>query len=218
MFVEALGITAIAAFLHLDGSYFGQLMIGRPIVVGTLVGILMGDIVIGAKLGLAIELIWINVIPIGTTFLPDVTGIAFFSVFWILSNGKLDTGNCLYALALALPFGILSQQIDYWVRKQNSRYVQRVEQHVNNGEFSYIGVLITHHLFWLYIIRLITYLGIIFAGKYLLTLIHSLLPITCSVNYDTVFQLFILLGLAVTFNMFIEGRAGFIDKLLGRTN
>ena len=64
---------ALAMFAGVDRVAFGQFMISRPIVVGPLAGLILGDALIGLEIGMLLELLWLGRLPVGAAIPPDDT-------------------------------------------------------------------------------------------------------------------------------------------------
>src|SRR6195952_390 len=99
-------IALIAMFGHSE-DFLGTTLLSRPLVLGPLVGLVLGDISQGIIIGATLELIFMGNIKIGAAIPPDViTGGVLGTAFAILS-GK---GPAI-ALALAVPISILTEMI-----------------------------------------------------------------------------------------------------------
>lgn len=61
----------LGAWAALDGASAGQLMISRPLVTGTLTGLLLGDPESGFHVGLLLELAHLGSPPVGAARLPE---------------------------------------------------------------------------------------------------------------------------------------------------
>ena len=85
----------------------GTTLLSRPLVLGPLVGLVLGDLHQGIVIGASLELIFMGNIKVGAAIPPDVvTGGVLGTAFAILS-GK-GTG---IALALAIPISILAEML-----------------------------------------------------------------------------------------------------------
>lgn len=84
----------------------------RPIVLGPIVGLILGNPDLGLKIGASYELIMIGSMPIGGAQPPNaVLGGIMATVFAI----SLNQSNFEAALGLAMPFGLLGQQaVNIW--------------------------------------------------------------------------------------------------------
>jgi fructoselysine/glucoselysine PTS system EIID component len=99
-------ITGIIFFGHSE-DLLGTTLLSRPLVLGPLVGLVLGDLHQGIVIGASLELIFMGNIKVGAAIPPDVvTGGVLGTAFAILS-GK-GTG---IALALAIPISILAEML-----------------------------------------------------------------------------------------------------------
>jgi fructoselysine/glucoselysine PTS system EIID component len=99
-------ITLIIFFGHSE-DLLGTSLLSRPLVLGPLVGLVLGDLHQGIIIGASLELIFMGNIKVGAAIPPDVvTGGVLGTAFAIIS-GK-GTG---IALALAIPISILAEML-----------------------------------------------------------------------------------------------------------
>ncbi len=101
-------LVALAVFICVGGAeLIGFTMLNRPIVIGPLVGLFLGDLQTGVMIGASLEAIFMGVVNIGGASAAE-PGIATAvgTAFAIL----LGKGSEV-ALTLALPIGILGLQI-----------------------------------------------------------------------------------------------------------
>lgn len=99
-------ITLIILFGHSE-DFLGTTLLSRPLVLGPLVGLALGDLHQGILIGASLELIFMGNIKVGAAIPPDVvTGGVLGTAFAILS-GK----GAAIALALAIPISILAEML-----------------------------------------------------------------------------------------------------------
>ena len=99
-------ITLIIVFGHCE-DFLGTTLLSRPLVLGPLVGLALGDLHQGILIGASLELIFMGNIKVGAAIPPDVvTGGVLGTAFAILS-GK----GAAIALALAVPISILAEML-----------------------------------------------------------------------------------------------------------
>ncbi len=99
-------ITLIVMFGHLE-DFLGAALLSRPLVLGPLVGLVLGDLNQGIMIGASLELIFMGNIKVGAAIPPDViTGGVLGTAFAIMS-GK----GAAIALALAIPISILAEMV-----------------------------------------------------------------------------------------------------------
>lgn len=95
-----LGLVALAA--NLDWVLGGS-MLARPMIVGTLTGLVMGDMVTGIIIGATIEMAFIGAFSIGAALPPDmVTGTILGTAFAISMNAGPEI-----AIPITLPIASL---------------------------------------------------------------------------------------------------------------
>ncbi|WP_207940414.1 PTS system, mannose-specific IIC component [Enterococcus sp. DIV2402] len=107
MLIEAI-IVALIVFLTVGGQeLLGFTMLGRPIVIGPLLGLLLGDIETGLLIGAALETIFMGVINIGgaSSAEPGLAA-ALATAFAINMNAGVEV-----AIPIAVPLGIIGLQV-----------------------------------------------------------------------------------------------------------
>lgn len=104
---EAFIVGLILAILWSLEKLGGTPMVIRPIVVSPLVGLALGDLETGVKIGATLELMFMGAIQVGAAVPPDVlVGAGLGTAFAILSGKGPEV-----ALTLALPIAVLAQTI-----------------------------------------------------------------------------------------------------------
>lgn len=103
MIIQGLLIALVVLLAGLSDVWLAQPMLDRPLVIGTMVGLILGDLETGVKCGAQLELVFIGVATIGGTNPPDaMSGTAIGTAFVILNNQSIET-----ATALAIPVATL---------------------------------------------------------------------------------------------------------------
>lgn len=101
MIVQALLVALVAAFGSLDTA-LGTSMLQRPLVLGPLVGIALGDLQTGLVIGANLELLFMGAISVGAYIPPDVITAGTLATAFAISTGSgLET-----AYTLAMPIGL----------------------------------------------------------------------------------------------------------------
>lgn len=90
------------AILFLE-EYLGGLLIYRPIVVGPIIGIIMGDPLLGLTIGSTLELAFVGNTPIGAANPPDITSGTILATAFAISTGQ----SLEVAVALGVPIAAL---------------------------------------------------------------------------------------------------------------
>lgn len=103
MFSVAL-MSALAYFICYGGNWLlGQNMADRPIVIGAVAGVLLGDIRQGVIIGATLETVFMGSVNIGGQISADHSAATVFAVAFA-TNETLDPNA---ALTIAVPIGIL---------------------------------------------------------------------------------------------------------------
>ncbi|XKR51096.1 PTS mannose/fructose/sorbose/N-acetylgalactosamine transporter subunit IIC [Enterococcus faecalis] len=98
-------MATLAVFICFAGNYLtGQSMMERPLVVGLVTGILMGDMKTGVLMGASLEAIFLGNVNIGGVIAAEpVTATTLATTFAIISNVEQKA-----AMTLAVPIGMLA--------------------------------------------------------------------------------------------------------------
>lgn len=104
MLMHAL-MAALSVFICFAGNYLtGQSMMERPLVVGLVTGILMGDMKTGIVMGAALEAVFLGNVNIGGVIAAEpVTATTLATTFAIISHVETKA-----AITLAIPIGMLA--------------------------------------------------------------------------------------------------------------
>lgn len=132
-------IALIAMFGHSE-DFLGTTLLSRPLVLGPLVGLVLGDVTQGVIIGATLELIFMGNIKVGAAIPPDViTGGVLGTAFAIIS-GK---GPAI-ALAIAVPVSILAEMVISGLFVLRPMFNKKFSQYAEEGNFKGIQRL---HIF-----------------------------------------------------------------------
>ncbi|WP_434351611.1 PTS mannose/fructose/sorbose/N-acetylgalactosamine transporter subunit IIC [Trichococcus flocculiformis] len=92
-------LIGLVALIGYSEYFIGTPMVQRPIVMGALTGLVLGDLQQGLILGAAIELVFMGVASIGAAIPPEVTAGGILGTAFAINSGA----GAEVALALALP-------------------------------------------------------------------------------------------------------------------
>lgn len=105
--IQALLIGLVVVIGHLD-YFVGTAMFSRPIVLGALVGIFLGDIPTGVTVGFQLELAFMGVQMVGAAVPPNtIVGATLGTAFAITMGAGTET-----ALTIAMPIAMLGAVLD----------------------------------------------------------------------------------------------------------
>jgi PTS system mannose-specific IIC component len=127
--MNALTLSIIGSFIALDKFAFGEFGISQPLISGTIIGALFGDIGTGIFLGAVLQLICLGGLPIGTEIPPDgqTAGIVGCGSYFILHASNSAEHALLIATVLALLTSILGGTTDIVLRHVHDRLAHRFQ-------------------------------------------------------------------------------------------
>lgn len=127
------------ALVGMDLVSFPQAMLSRPLVAGTVTGLLVGDVEAGLRVGVVMELFALEVLPIGATRYPDfgpatVGGVvAAAGSSWSVALGP--------AVVLALGLAVVGGKGMEALRRWNGRRIRQAEPALAAGDAAVIARL-----------------------------------------------------------------------------
>ena len=131
MIVQALLVGVTVCLLDFLDVWLCNPMITRPLVVGTAMGIALGDITTGVQVGVSLELVFMGVMAIGGTVPPDsIHGTAVGAAYAIILGKGIET-----AIALAVPASIVCQMLFVPGIGIRSLFTPYVERQVEKGNW-----------------------------------------------------------------------------------
>ena len=87
MMTQTLMIFVVAVLGYLN-SYLASAMICRPMVMGTLVGLVLGDLQTGVMVGATLELVWLGAMAIGASNPPDMISGSIIGTAYVIVTGS----------------------------------------------------------------------------------------------------------------------------------
>ncbi|MBN2233044.1 MAG: PTS sugar transporter subunit IIC [Deltaproteobacteria bacterium] len=132
---SAFRIAGVGAVICLDRTAWGQLMISRPLVAGTLTGAACGSAATGLLTGAALELLWLTELPVGSTIPTDDTmltvlaaGLAATITARQPNPDPETTATLVFLLVIAaILLAPLSRRLDDAVRHRNRQLITDAE-------------------------------------------------------------------------------------------
>ena len=143
MFVDALLIASLAGIAGVD-LFNGLTHLHRPIVIGPLVGLILGDLQTGLLVGGTLDLVWIGMVPLAGAQPPNVViGGIIGTAFTILTRSDPKI-----AIGIAIPFSIAVQGCITLLFTFYSPMMHKCDQMVKNLNWrgvewvNYFGIII----------------------------------------------------------------------------
>lgn len=162
MLIKALLVAMWSGVCTID--LFGpQLSFWRPLLAGSVTGLLLGDFTQGLIISASLELMWLGVVGVGAYVPPDViAGSIVGTAFGILSGQGAVAG-----IAVAVPVAVASQQLDIIFRSVTTALVHRADKAAEEGDFNKMD---KYHLLGMPILALTrvipVFLAVFFGAEY----------------------------------------------------
>lgn len=153
-------MAALSVFICFAGNYLtGQSMMERPLVVGVVTGLLMGDLKTGVLMGASLEAVFMGNVNIGGVIAAEpVTATTLATAFAIISHI-----NEKAAITLAIPIGMLAAFVVMFMKNVLfnifAPYLDRAASDNNQK-----AIVFLHYGTWIlyyFIIAMITFFGIL---------------------------------------------------------
>lgn len=136
-------VSILTGILSCDTIAIGQFMLSRPIIVGPIIGLCLGNPYVGFIIGICVELIWARIIPVGGSIPPDsslTTALATASAVFSISNFRTDISSAIIlALVISIPCGILFKAVELKIRLANSSVIDKIKADIMKGKFNSIN-------------------------------------------------------------------------------
>ncbi|OGR89291.1 MAG: hypothetical protein A2992_02670 [Elusimicrobia bacterium RIFCSPLOWO2_01_FULL_59_12] len=116
-----------AGLISLDITGCGPWMVSQPLAAGPLFGWVMGQVKVGVVIGGIVQLIWMDISPVGVGIPFDVTAVTLLAVYWASLQPDCSLAHMMLALAAAVPLGYLFCAMDSYARRLNTVAVRRLE-------------------------------------------------------------------------------------------
>ncbi|MDN4010788.1 PTS mannose/fructose/sorbose/N-acetylgalactosamine transporter subunit IIC [Latilactobacillus sakei] len=163
MFHTAL-LATLCVFVCFGGNWlWGQTMIERPLIVGTIAGLIFGDVHTGILMGAALEAIFMGAVDIGGALSAEPVTATVLAVTFATT---LDV-NLKAALALAVPIGVFAAFISMFLKNVVMNIFAPVVDKVADNDDPK-GLIRLHFGMWFlnyFIFSLITFFSVLAGAK-----------------------------------------------------
>ncbi|HEX9755156.1 MAG TPA: PTS sugar transporter subunit IIC [Gemmatimonadales bacterium] len=121
-----------------------QAFLSRPVVVGAIAGVIIGDPVAGLRVGVLLELFALDVLPVGAARYPDYGPATVAATAW--ARGLDWTSALGPAVFLALAVGWVGGRSMEALRRRNGRRLRKLEPRIAAGDPRAVARLQWHGL------------------------------------------------------------------------
>jgi mannose/fructose/N-acetylgalactosamine-specific phosphotransferase system component IIC len=145
--VPCMFLGVAGAVLHLDRTYVLQVMISRPLIASSIAGAILGDVMVGLTAGMALELLWLGIQPLGTSIPPHDTLVSLVVPSAVILSLRVVeipqmstlTGIIALSMLLSLPLGEVGRHADIRLRKKNGILLTELREEINAGDIAPIA-------------------------------------------------------------------------------
>lgn len=160
MLVKAILLGLVSLVAVVDSRLIGRQNIGRPLILSTLAGLVLGDMKQGIILGTSLELMSMGFVSIGAAGPPNMQlGSVIATGFAILSGATTEE-----ALSLAIPVAVAGEFLSVLMRMVIAQFSHFADKAIDEGKFQ---KAIHVHLWWSFIFNCLVYFIPVFLAVYL---------------------------------------------------
>lgn len=88
----------------------------------------MGRTSIGLVVGGILQLLWMDVSPVGVGLPFDTTAVAILAIYWTTLTQNAGMPQIVWALLIAVPFGVIFKMSDHWARRLQTVALRRIDR------------------------------------------------------------------------------------------
>jgi mannose/fructose/N-acetylgalactosamine-specific phosphotransferase system component IIC len=136
------GVAAVGAVLGLDYITVGQTLLAQPAISGPIVGLVLGEPMLGIWAGFTIQLLWAGRLPIGAYVPPNGCVAAVFTVgaAALLPDTVATAHRAVLAGLFTIPVAYVGGRLDVFVKSRlNVAYLHAAERRLDLGKRAPLG-------------------------------------------------------------------------------
>ena len=191
-------LASLAYFICYAGNWaLGQCMSERPIVVGAVTGLLLGDPVTGVIMGGSLEAIYMGAVNIGGATAAEPVSATVLSVTFAITSGmSLDE-----AITLAVPVGLIFNSFNMILRIVNNLFVPWYNRLCDEGDMKGIERFRWTVWFTMYGIRTLVIFASIYLGSAAVSAAMDAMPAAVLTGLSVASGLIGAVGMAILMRM-----------------
>jgi mannose/fructose/N-acetylgalactosamine-specific phosphotransferase system component IIC len=137
------GVAALGAILGLDYITVGQTLLAQPAISGPIVGMVLGEPMLGIWAGFTVQLLWAGRLPIGAYVPPNGCVAAVFTVgaAALLPDTVAAAHRAVLAGLFTIPVAYVGGRLDVFIKSRlNVRYLHTAERRLDLGKRAPLGL------------------------------------------------------------------------------
>ena len=135
-------VAFIGSFVASLNGMTGQALTNRPIVLGPVVGLILGNLEMGVQIGAALELAYMGVMVIGVSTAVNMTVASVLGTTYAITTGQ----GAELAITLAVPCSLLYNLINQGVSLLNAWLARFEIKAAEEGNFKKFEIW--HYAYW----------------------------------------------------------------------
>ncbi|MFD3446481.1 PTS mannose/fructose/sorbose/N-acetylgalactosamine transporter subunit IIC [Microbacteriaceae bacterium 4G12] len=204
-----LGSVSSPWLMGVTGGYY---VVGRPLVAGLIIGIILGDVTTGIILGVAVQAAFIATISTGGTQNMEIT----YASYGGIALGMLAHATPGVTVTLSVGIGALGLVLFNLMMVTNSYWNRRAERAANDGDDR--GIVVNNAVYpqiVAFLLRVIPVTLAIYLGQGFVAHTLAIIPEQIIKMMGVLGGLLPALGIALLMNLLIREKAHFIFFLTG---
>lgn len=133
----ALLLSVVAGLVYMQRRMFGDMQLERPIVVGPLVGLILGDLKTGLAVGASFELIFMGAQAIGGAVPPNLVIASVLGTSFAITTGK----GIEAALVVAVPAALVATTFELFAKTVCPVFVHGADRYAEEGNAGGIALM-----------------------------------------------------------------------------
>jgi PTS system mannose-specific IIC component len=199
--VENILIALLGSLLILDTTIVLQSLISQPIFTCTSLGWILGDIQLGLQLGVYLQILWLSIMPIGKSIIPEGNTAAIITTVLVLRyNQEHQIFNIVLVLAVlySLIFAYTGSQLVDLFGKTNVKFLHYALARLDRGDSHVLGRINIGSILFHFVVMFLLFMVALILGDILFSSL-SLVPIVWEsyFSYGVTAMLGIGVGLAL---------------------
>ncbi|OGC08575.1 hypothetical protein A2V82_14655 [candidate division KSB1 bacterium RBG_16_48_16] len=207
MWLEILAVSLWGGLVALDTTAALQILVSHPLVSCSVVGLILGNFPLGFMIGIVLELVWLNEIPVGAAPFAEgnIGATVAASVAIMTVEQTARSGAVLFlSLMIGVLVSVIGGRLVIFVRYVNSNLYHKL---INVQSLSTRRIVRTHYsgIFFSFILGfLLTMTSVLLFAKIMFPPLIHVIPERLDPALGLVMATFLGAGCGVLFYMFFK--------------
>jgi PTS system mannose-specific IIC component len=207
MWLEILAVSLWGGLVALDTTAAFQILVSHPLVSCSIVGLMLGNFSLGFVIGIVLELVWLNEIPVGAApFAEGNIGATVAAAVAVMTVEQTTRSGAVLFLSLMIGvlISVIGGRLVIFVRYVNSNLYHKL---IEDQALSVRRIVQTHYtgIFFSFILGFfLTMTSVLLFAKVLFPALIYVIPERLDPALDLAMTAFLGVGCGVLFYMFFR--------------